>query len=282
LRKFVDKEVALMSRKKTSGSWWSRLSHRDRRLVKTLGLLFLVLLLVNMGRITGGRAGNVTSKGNSLATYIPEGSTVIVLPFPPREGDFVTAVTKIPDEADDLTEADTQSKLSVKRYCKGRLVSTDSSESYSTYEYRGRVVAILHTERVFFWLNKGAQVAPYPVKPLAPIGVDLEYRRLEGTLVQAGKMQVLVMPHNVDKNFHLTVHREWTLTVPSSTRLKVCWKGRGTAVVRFGTAKAVFEPTDRTKGVFLNTATPATKVNFKSPGPEHVRFSVTPYREPVP
>ena len=124
-----------------------------------LPVLFLVLVasLVISGRVSQGRFGLAVSRGNSLSGYIPEGSMVMTLPLPPREGSYVTAMTELPDDTRDTTSDDRKRKLSVKWYDGTRLVSTDSPECYSNYEYRGRVVAWFPTQEWFPWMNTGAQ-----------------------------------------------------------------------------------------------------------------------------
>jgi hypothetical protein len=130
-----------------------------------VGLIALVSVVVALlflsARLTGGSLGLEISRGNSLSERIPEGSTVLTLPLRQEPYTYVTAMTQLPDDARDTTDADRQRKLSVKWYNGSRLISTDSSECYSRYEYRGRVVAVLPTHKWFPWLDTGAQKTGY-------------------------------------------------------------------------------------------------------------------------
>ena len=130
-------------------SWWVA--------VVILSLTILAAASVVVGRVSGGRLGMVFVQGNSLAKYIPEGSAVVILPLPLRIRTFATAVTEVPDDVRDVESGDRQRKLSVKWFDGHRMVSTDSSEHYSRYDYRGRVVAVLPIQRLCPWLDKGAQ-----------------------------------------------------------------------------------------------------------------------------
>jgi hypothetical protein len=116
-----------------------------------------VIVLASLGWLTNGRAGLFSVKGNSLMSVIPQGSSVITLPLPPREGDYVVALAGAPDDQLGMTQEDVRPSLVVKKYCDGRLVSTDDANVYSQFEYRGRVIARIPTQKILFWRDKGAQ-----------------------------------------------------------------------------------------------------------------------------
>jgi len=136
-------------------TWWGW------TLVGVVGLVALAAVIVALlflsAHITRGSLGLEVSHGNSLAKYVPDGSTVLTLPLSQKKETYVTAVTELPDDTRDTTSEDRKRKLSVKWYDGTRLISTDSPECYSCYEYRGRVVAWFPTHKWFPWLNTGAQ-----------------------------------------------------------------------------------------------------------------------------
>ncbi|OQA52092.1 MAG: hypothetical protein BWY43_00655 [candidate division WS2 bacterium ADurb.Bin280] len=116
-----------------------------------------VILLASLGWLTNGRAGLVGVVGNSMMSVMPQGSSVITLPLPPREGDYVVALASAPDDRSGSLPGDCSRSLVVKKYHAGQLVSTDDANMYSMYEYRGRVVACVPTQKILFWRDKGAQ-----------------------------------------------------------------------------------------------------------------------------
>jgi hypothetical protein len=143
----------------------------DWRAVGRLAAIILLSLAILAsaaslcGKWTGTRIGVGFVTGNSLSGYIPEGAAYVTLPLPIKPGTYVTAVTRVPDDARDATPGDFDPKLSIKWFDGQRLRSTDSGEAYSRWEYRGRVVAVLHVERLCPWLNTGAQVEATNYRP---------------------------------------------------------------------------------------------------------------------
>ena len=119
--------------------------------------IVVVIILASLGWLTNGRAGLVGVTGNSMSSVMPQGSSVITLPLPPREGDYVVALAGAPDDQSGTTREDENRSLVVKKYCGGRLVSTDDASVYSQFEYRGRVVARIPTQKILFWRDKGVQ-----------------------------------------------------------------------------------------------------------------------------
>jgi hypothetical protein len=116
----------------------------------------VIIVLASLGWLTNGRAGLVGVTGNSMSSVIPQGSSVITLPLPPREGDYVVALAGAPDDPSGMTRGDENRSLVVKKYHDGRLVSTDDASVYSHYEYRGRVIARIPTQKILFWRDKSA------------------------------------------------------------------------------------------------------------------------------
>ena len=122
----------------------------------TLVALYALLLLAGMHT---GRIGFIPVEGNSMSSVLPWGSTVAVLPLPPREGDLVVAVVGSSDQLGDNIPEDRQGGLAAKKLSEGKLVSTDDPNTYSNYEMRGRVVAVLPTHLLFRWISPEAQIS---------------------------------------------------------------------------------------------------------------------------
>jgi len=120
-------------------------------------IVVVIIILASLGWLTNGRAGLIGVTGNSMSSVMPQGSSVVTLPLPPRESDFVVALAGTPDDQSDTTSRDGSRSLVVKQYHRGRLVSTDDANVYSRYEYRGRVVARIQTQKILFWRDKGSQ-----------------------------------------------------------------------------------------------------------------------------
>ena len=119
--------------------------------------IVVVIILASLGWLTNGRAGLVGVTGNSMSSVMPQGSSVIAFPLPPREGDYVVALAGAPDDQSGSVREDVRPSLVVKKYCGGRLVSTDDANVYTHYEYRGRVIARIPTQKILFWRDKGTQ-----------------------------------------------------------------------------------------------------------------------------
>ena len=109
------------------------------------------------GWVTGGRFGAVGVVGNSMASTIPNGSTVLVVPLPAREGGYVVGWVGAPDNMADSAEGDEARSLVVKKYTGGKLVSTDDPNTYSKFECRGRVISVIPTQKVLWWRDTGVQ-----------------------------------------------------------------------------------------------------------------------------
>jgi len=142
--------------------WWGKWV-----LGVVIAIVFL-LLPFPLGWISGGRAGYSPVKGNSMSSVFPWGSIVIIFPTwltKPEEGDYVVAWVdriKNPECAEDIRPS-----LVVKKLGRGKLVSTDSDEEiYPANDIRGKVVACIQIQKVFKWLDKGAQTtSPHYEKP---------------------------------------------------------------------------------------------------------------------
>ena len=148
--------------------------------------IVVVIILASLGWLTNGRAGLVGVVGNSMSSVMPDGSSVITLPLPPREGDYVVALAGTPDDQSGMTRDDGSRSLVVKKYHNGRLVSTDDANVYSQFEYRGRVVARIPTQKILFWRDKGAQ------KTTMCISLDRRAAKISSQLIrQAAHKEML-------------------------------------------------------------------------------------------
>jgi hypothetical protein len=101
--------------------------------------IFAAATFAISGWFAGGRWGFSGVKGGSMDPTLPQGSVVVVLPLPAREGDVVVAYGSLqnPDDADDSSEG-----LMIKRLRGKILVSDSPSGCQSTsFQVRGRVVS---------------------------------------------------------------------------------------------------------------------------------------------
>ncbi len=139
--------------------------------VSLFGVVIIALqpILLLVGMYTG-RIGYTLVEGNSMSRVFPWGSLIVILPLRPQEGDYVVARTW--GGMDTASEkADIEPSFVVKRLVKGRLISTDSPDTYShDFQIRGVVVCCLPIQKVIRCLDKGAQ---------KPIFVMSDKERLE-------------------------------------------------------------------------------------------------------
>ncbi|OQA51850.1 MAG: hypothetical protein BWY43_00780 [candidate division WS2 bacterium ADurb.Bin280] len=139
---------------------------RQKRVARWLAVVTGLLVAFALSSwATDGRVGPVGVEFGSMASVFPPGCTVITSPLSPRDGDYVVARAGLPDDKRGATRDDATSRLIVKQYRSGKLYSTDDGNVYSTFEYRGRVVAWLPTQKLLWWRDTGVQKAVPGYKP---------------------------------------------------------------------------------------------------------------------
>jgi len=128
--------------------WWGW------AIVAVISLVIVYAFLLFCGMHTGS-FGILPVIGDSMASIMPWGSQVLVVPINPSDGDFVVA--RVERISESIDPADQQPSFVVKRVQAGKLISTDTQQSYDNYHITGKVVVVIPAQRVLWWTNRGAQ-----------------------------------------------------------------------------------------------------------------------------
>jgi len=131
---------------------------RGKKEISIMILLLIIILyaiMIPIGRFSGGRFGIINVVGDSMMNIFPWGSQVFVAPFAQKDNSYVVAWVDGDENLE--TIADMEGGYVVKLMVGNQLKSTSVNQSYTKFDYRGRVLFSIPIQKVLRWRDKGGQ-----------------------------------------------------------------------------------------------------------------------------
>jgi len=239
-----------------------------------LGVIALFFSMYPLARVTGGRFGIVFVGGYSLHSIAPYGSSAVVLPLTPQEGQIVSAWA--PEGVDDPEIDEDRQPGPVLKVLRGdRLVSTDYNQTVSNFEVRGVVVAVLPP---LPWMRgekaelEAAKRSPRPKPSLLPQDL-LTGEEMAVLGREVGHTATFSLPcSDTDEDGNTSWKSEVILEVPPSAGiLLVSWSGYG-GFVEIGQSKFWLDESGRGDWLAIRAGAEGVRIGVL-PQPNSLSFT---------